>query len=153
MSNNSPEIVTSYVVQPKDHRVLEGIEPLDIDGRDPALPPMYRYTDGIHPQLRNHTRQGGLGNVYVYLVDSSTDGRAAFLALTSKMSIPSGRIDQPGGNPGLRGLLVLNEGDAVFARDIRSEGKVEEDILQILVATRDQDEAVTTKRQSFSSST
>ncbi|KAI0083214.1 hypothetical protein BDY19DRAFT_998758 [Irpex rosettiformis] len=149
MSENPSPDVPSYKVEPKDPRVYNGIEPFDIEGRNPALPPMFRYIDGIHPQLRNRSRQHGFGAVYVYLVDSSPDGRTAFQALASKIGIPSGQVNQPGGNPQLRGLLVLNEGDAVFARDIREGGKVEEDILQVLIATRDEDESILSKRQSL----
>ena len=37
---------------------------------------------------------------------------------------------------GLRGQLVLDEGDAVFARDIGARGDPHEDILQMFVGTR-----------------
>ncbi|KAI0083084.1 hypothetical protein BDY19DRAFT_998871 [Irpex rosettiformis] len=165
MSNEQAKRPSSYKVESDDPRVYTGIEPFEIEGRNLALPPLFRYVDGTHPQLRNEGHQARIGTVYVYLVDASTDGRAAFHALSSTMRIPSGRIDQAGGNPELQGLLVLNEGDALFARDIRAGGKVEEDILQILVATRynseffvsfyvnspsrDTDDVISVKRQSL----
>ena len=38
--------------------------------------------------------------------------------------------------PGLRGQLVLEEGEALFARDIDAHGDPYEDILQMFVGTR-----------------
>lgn len=35
----------------------------------------------------------------------------------------------------LSGLFDLNEGDAVFARDVKDGGDPEDDILQVFVAT------------------
>ncbi|KAI0094150.1 hypothetical protein BDY19DRAFT_911359 [Irpex rosettiformis] len=152
MSADNSNAPLSYDVEPADPHVLDGLELLHFEGRNPALPPMYRYASGVHPQLLNGTRDASVGTAYVYLVDPSDEGRAKFHSLASTMNIPGGMIDEPGGNPGLRGVIVLDEGDVVFARDIGGGGNPEEDIPQVMIATNDGDDDIAAKRASLKTS-
>ena len=117
----------SYSVKPDDSRVLTGLMPVKLPGRSPALPPLYRYVDGTHPQVEFAGLEGII--TYIYLVDASEAGKEAFRTLSSSIDVPRGMIGQPGGNPGmckrhivflrlapdadleLRGLVDLKEGE------------------------------------------
>ena len=91
----------SYKVTARDKRVYSGIRLVDLKKRNPALPPIYRYVAGVHPLRRNTSGSCTGGNTYIYLVDPSDAGRAAFQSLASGISVPGGMINQPGGNPGV----------------------------------------------------
>lgn len=91
----------SYSVAVRDKRVYAGIRLVTLKGRNPALPPVYRYVDGIHPLRRNASGSIVGGNTYIYLVDPSDAGHETFQSLASGMRVPGGMINQPGGNPGL----------------------------------------------------
>ena len=97
MPRTTPSNPAVYDVVPEDLRVLNGLVPFPISGRSRALPPIYRY-EGVHPQLQSAMTPASV--VYVYLVDSSPEGRKVFRELASKVSIPGGMINQLGGNPG-----------------------------------------------------
>ena len=91
----------TYSVTARDKRVYSGIRLVNLKKRNPALPPIYRYIDGVHPLRRNTSGSCTGGNTYIYLVDPSDAGRAAFQSLASGISVPGGMINQPGGNPGV----------------------------------------------------
>lgn len=91
----------SYNVSARDKRVYAGIRLVNLKGRNPALPPVYRYVDGLHPLRRNGSGTVVGGNTYVYLVDPSDAGRETFQSLAAGMCVPLGMINQPGGNPGM----------------------------------------------------
>ena len=92
----------TYSVTARDKRVYSGIRLVNLKKRNPALPPIYRYIDGVHPLRRNPERSSAKGTTYIYLVDPSDGGRDAFQSLASQMRVPGGMINQPGGNPGMR---------------------------------------------------
>ena len=104
MPRTTTTVPKVYSVVPEDPRVLVGLVPFPIAGRNPALPPLYRY-EGIHPQLLTAVTPATV--VYVYLVDSSPEGRQVSRSLSESMSVPGGMINQPGGNPGSSGLLSV----------------------------------------------
>ena len=91
----------SYNVSARDKRVYAGIRLVNLKGRNPALPPVYRYVDGLHPLRRNGSGTVVGGNTYVYLVDPSDAGRETFQSLAAGMCVPLSMINQPGGNPGM----------------------------------------------------
>lgn len=144
-----------YDVTTTDPRVLRGLTVVEEERRDLVLPTVYIYTDGVHPQLRNPARTADTGKAYVYLVDTSPAGSARAKDLASTVELPGGMINPPSGtnstsyfishinifilmihSPGLGGLFALNEGDAVFARDVKNGGDPEDDALQVFVATK-----------------
>ena len=94
-------VVKSYSVTAKDKRVYAGIRLVNLKKRNPALPPIYRYIDGVHPLRRTSKGSCVRGTTYIYLVDPSDAGREAFQSLASQMRVPGGMINQPGGNPGM----------------------------------------------------
>lgn len=142
-----------YASNTTDPRILAGLQRLNIVGRDPALPTFYRYTEGVHPQLPVHNDPSVERDCYVYLIDATSDGKRRFQDMAKSMQVPGGLTNHPGGNAGmyfvcrsimlakpcdkhrlaLNGLLLLKEGDSVFARDIHGTGDVNEDILQVLL--------------------
>ena len=101
MPPKNKKVQKSYKVTARDKRVYSGIRLVDLKKRNPALPPIYRYVAGVHPLRRNTSGSCTGGNTYIYLVDPSDAGRAAFQSLASGISVPGGMINQPGGNPGV----------------------------------------------------
>ena len=59
---------------------LYNLERLPSPGRDPALPPIYRYL-GRHP-LRPRNAETDASNTYIYFVDPSDEGKLAALEVS-----------------------------------------------------------------------
>ena len=100
MPPKSKKVHKYYSVTTRDKRVFSGIRLVDLKKRNPALPPVYRYVDGVHPLRRDTSGSCVGGNTYIYLVDPSDAGRDTFQSLASGINVPGGMINQPGGNPG-----------------------------------------------------
>ena len=72
-------------------RVLVGLTRVLLRGRDPRLPWIYRYTaeDGQHPNIREGAP---VNSIYVYIFDSSQDGKNLAEALEKELEIPYCRM-------------------------------------------------------------
>ncbi|KAI0757914.1 hypothetical protein BC629DRAFT_1598239 [Irpex lacteus] len=107
----------------KGSPVLRGLTKVKLPRRSRALPDLYKF-DGIHP---SHQVKLPTSSTYVYLVDSSHEGKEVFDRISDAQKVPSGPI------AGLAGLLELLPGDALLARPIDREGDPLGDCLQVLV--------------------
>ena len=102
VSNNSgsssghSEHADPSTVTTTDQRILDNLVRCLLPGRDPRLPPVYRYSGRCHPQLN----YDGVGTSYICLFDSSKAGKLAFNQMASSMAIPAGPINQSEGKPG-----------------------------------------------------
>lgn len=82
--------------------VLKGLQILDLPGRSVSLPPLYEYIDGPHPLCRSLSQTA---RVYVYIVDSSPEGKRRFQEISEAQRVPEGPIGG-GNNPGIFILKV-----------------------------------------------
>ena len=71
-----------------DPSVLQGLTPVSLVGRSKQLPQLYTF-EGPHPSHRAKTSQG---RTFVYLLDSSPEGKALSLALSESMGVPGGPV-------------------------------------------------------------
>ncbi|KAI0340232.1 hypothetical protein BDW22DRAFT_1431254 [Trametopsis cervina] len=147
---------------PIRREVLRNLEPYHIPHRESALPQLYLYV-GEHPQHpgmyafdNNHHFEdygpnvpnpnlrheyplaagGHTPRAFIYLVDTTLEGRRRFFEASLKMKVPLGPIGEPNSNPGLRGLFGLGPGDAIFARDMQGDGVAEHDVIQAFLGKR-----------------
>lgn len=80
--------------------VLRGLTKVKLPRRSRALPDLYKF-DGIHP---SHQVKLPTSSTYVYLVDSSHEGKEVFDRISDAQKVPSGPI---AGVYGLISLLLL----------------------------------------------
>ena len=141
MANPNPALLNLAVYDGVDHRV-----------RSNTLPAVYVY-QGVHP-LRPprglDEDAEDVGNTYVLLIDMSEEGRADEVARNPDLEIPVGREKEMRDKYGnlrsqssnsmldaqivdVTGLLALEPGDWVFARDQSGDGDAHKDILQVIV--------------------
>ena len=73
-SSIQPEHADLATVMTTDQRILNNLVRCPLPGRDPRLPPVYRYSEGCHPKLN----YDGVGTSYICLFDSSKAGKLAF---------------------------------------------------------------------------
>ena len=88
----------SQKIQP-EHRprakYLRDLEKVILTGRDPRLPKIYMYT-GRHPLRSDSVRATGCddtGSTYVYLVDSSLEGKTKARQLEDEITVPLGCLE------------------------------------------------------------
>lgn len=140
----SATAVGDYCIEPRKAALVD-LELLDLPGRNPLLPPIYRYI-GKHPQRRHLTSTSS--STYVYLVDPSPQGKKYAKKLAKELKIPYGRLAtmnvvDPGescwrpltgtASHQLSGLLELVDGDWFMARDAYGEGDAMKDVLQAFI--------------------
>lgn len=91
--------LTKYPVSvPPGAACLQGLVPFDTPGRSPLLPPMYQYI-GHHPLRQMYSPDQ---RTFVYLVDSSTEGKELFEQICLAQKVPEGPIGKPPFvNPGM----------------------------------------------------
>ncbi|KAI0681800.1 hypothetical protein BC835DRAFT_1524625 [Cytidiella melzeri] len=104
--------------------VLRDLTVFDIANRDPRLPGIYVYTgDTPHPQ---HCVQAVGSRTFVYLTDSSEEGKTAAKEAAHSQTVPGGVISD------IPGQFEVLPGDAVFACPIDKAGDPAHDCLQIM---------------------
>ena len=81
-------VASRYALSPTEE-ALRHLIPLDLPGRDPDLPRLYKY-NGAHPKRRTEPDDG---NSYIYFIDSSLKGKALARELADKTDVPYGRLD------------------------------------------------------------
>lgn len=69
---------------------LKDLVPFPITGRDPILPPLYRFCGASHPQRPKKHVKG----IYIYFIDPSPQGKAFFISMMEAQRIPPGRTDK-----------------------------------------------------------
>lgn len=67
--------------------ILVDLEVYPIPNRDPLMPIIYVYCGSFH---REHPAKLPTSRTYVYLVDPSPAGKAAFEAFTNAQKVPGG---------------------------------------------------------------
>ncbi len=90
--------VLLYDIRAPDPTIISDLKAIDAGNRDAALPVVYRYVAGIHPQLRDSAYTLDTGTTYVYLVDPTPAGVARAKELASTIELPTGMINPPEGN-------------------------------------------------------
>ncbi|KAI0682771.1 hypothetical protein BC835DRAFT_1311390 [Cytidiella melzeri] len=104
--------------------VLRDLTVFDIANCDPRLPSIYVYTgDTPHPR---HCVQAVGGHTFVYLTDSSEEGKTAAKEAAHSQTVPGGVISD------IPGQFEVLSGDAVFAHLIDKAGNPAHDCLQIM---------------------
>lgn len=76
------------------HNVYDGLELMSLPfTRKSFLPPIYRYTNGMHPQRpATHSKQAHI--TYVLVIDTSDEGAAAAARDALLAEIPLGSTDE-----------------------------------------------------------
>lgn len=80
-----------------DPSIISDLAAIEDEDRNAALPTVYRYAAGVHPQLRGSSYTVDTGTIYVYLVDSSPAGVAKAKELAATIELPTGMINPPDG--------------------------------------------------------
>ncbi|KAF7797785.1 hypothetical protein EIP86_008987 [Pleurotus ostreatoroseus] len=102
-----------------------GLTPMLLPGRDLRCPPFFRY-HGVHPLIETKNLDL-VANVYIYFIDPSPEGKQRWICLQEQLKIPYCRDEEL--ETVCPGLVEIEEGGWVFAREYDSDGKPENDIL------------------------
>lgn len=124
--------------------MLTGLVPFNVPRRSTQLPPLYLFPG---PHLY-HPVKFPFSRTFVYLLDSSPEGKKLSFDLSEAQPVPPGPVEgiycafQPAAILSkcflteLFGLVELQPGDAFLGRPINGGGRPEHDCLQVLVAAQ-----------------
>ncbi|KAI0083069.1 hypothetical protein BDY19DRAFT_998891 [Irpex rosettiformis] len=126
--NTQASLITPDSVYPSfegqvDQSVLRDLVPFPIIERSPKVPSIFEY-HGSHPSHR--VKYTG-ARTFVYLLDSSPEGKDFAYTLSESLRVPGGSLSA------MCGELELFPGDAFLGRPISRGGDPAFDCLQILV--------------------